>query len=58
MEEKEKVEGKKRTDSIKQPINGQILLLSRLNVLDPQIVEKVAVALTFGRDRVPEDCLQ
>lgn len=42
-------------DSVEQPIDGEIALLAGLHVLDTEVVEEVAVALTLDGDGVPED---
>ena len=48
-------EGRRRfvANGIKEPVNGEVFLFAREDVLDAEILEEVAVALAFCGDCVP-----
>jgi len=45
------------TDSVEETGYGEVFLFAAHHVLDPEVVQKVTVTLTFDRDGVPEDSL-
>ena len=46
------------TNSVEETGDGKVFLLTVQHVLDAEVVEKVAVTLTFNRDGVPKDGLR
>ena len=46
------------TDGVEETRDGKVFLLTVQHVLDAEVVEEVAVTLTFDCDGVPEDGLR
>ena len=46
------------TDGVEETRDGKVFLLTVQHVLDAEVVEEVAVTLTFNCDGVPEDGLR
>jgi len=45
------------TDSVEETGEGEVFPLTAYHALDAEVVEEVAVTLTFNRDGVPKDRL-
>lgn len=46
------------TDSVEETGDGKVFLFTVRHVLDAEVVQKVAITLTFDRDGMPEYSLK